>query len=193
MANKKVVVSCEGFKARRQEGNGYTQGEIKDILGLQEVGYEVEQGSEPVFADSMRALTLQSGLTGATVTANLMELTTEERQEILGIKVQEGMEIYTSDAIPPYVSLSWKLKCSDGSFVHYGFARGNFSVPNSSASTMEDSPEQQDQVELEGSFIPRQDDKVLYVRIHDGAEGFTEQAFLDFIHGTATTEEIPAG
>ncbi|MEB5757400.1 major tail protein [Mammaliicoccus sciuri] len=193
MANKKVVISCEGFKARRQEGNGYTQGEIKDILGLQEVGYELEQGSEPVFADSRKTLVLQSGITGATVTANLMELDTTERQEFLGVQVEDGMELYTSDLVPPYLSVSWKLKCNDGTFIHYGLTRGNFSIPNSSAATMENSPEQQDQVEMEGNFMSRDSDKLVFVRVHDQAEGFDEQKFLEKIHGAATTEEIPAG
>lgn len=192
MANKKVVISCEGFKARRQEGNGYEAGEIKNILGLQEVGYELEQGSEPIFADSRKTLVLQSGITGATVTANLMELDTIERQEFLGVKVEEGMELYTSDLVPPYLSVSWKLKCNDGSFVHYGLTRGNFSVPNSSASTMENSPEQQDQVEMEGNFMSRESDKLVFVRVHDAADGFTEKAFLEKIHGTAV-EPIPEG
>ncbi|EMU9959035.1 hypothetical protein AABE01_000826 [Staphylococcus pseudintermedius] len=54
MADKKVAITCEGFKARRQDGNGYKKGKLTDVLGLQEVGIELEQGNEPVYADGVK-------------------------------------------------------------------------------------------------------------------------------------------
>ncbi|REI31452.1 major tail protein [Staphylococcus felis] len=183
MADKKVAITCEGFKARVQDGNGYTKGKLIDIPGLQEVGFELEQGNEPVHADGIRKLNLFSGITGATVTANLMELSREERELILGVKVNKGMELYTTDSIPPYVSVSWKYRCNDGSYIYYGLTRGNFNIPNSSASTMEDSPEQQDQVEMEGSFVGRENDKLVVSRIWSGDKEFNEADFYKLIHG----------
>lgn len=193
MADKKVAITCEGFKARRQAGNNFEKGELKDVPGLQEIELELEQGNEPVYADGVKKLAMFSGITGATLTTTLMELSKSERTLFLGIKVDNGMEIYTSDMVPPYVSATWKYRCNDGSFIHYGLARGNFNIPNTSASTMEDSPEQQDQVEMEGSFMQRDSDKVVFVRIHDGDPEFPgEDAFLKFIHGDdAITEATP--
>lgn len=192
MADKKVAITCEGFKVRRQEGNGFEIGKLTDVPGLQEVGIELEQGNEPVYADGVKKLNLFSGITGATVTANLMELNKEEREQFLGVKVENGMELYTSDLVPPYVSVSWKYRCNDGSFIYYGLTRGNFNIPNTSASTMEDSPEQQDQVEMEGSFVQRDKDKLVYARIHSADPEFDEAAFYKAIHGddtSVTTEE----
>ncbi|EGQ3323221.1 hypothetical protein G0U04_001790 [Staphylococcus pseudintermedius] len=197
MADKKVAITCEGFKARRQDGNGYKKGELTDVLGLQEVGIELEQGNEPVYADGVKKLNLFSGITGATVTANLMELNKEEREQFLGVTVDKGMELYKSDLVPPYVSVSWKYRCNDGSFIYYGLTRGNFNIPNSNASTMEDSPEQQDQVEMEGSFVQRDTDKLVFARIHSADPEFDETAFYKAIHGddavtTAPTSEEPS-
>ncbi|PTF20433.1 hypothetical protein BUY42_00180 [Staphylococcus devriesei] len=195
MADKKVAITCEGFKVRRQEGNGFEIGKLTDVPGLQEVGIELEQGNEPVYADGVKKLNLFSGITGATVTANLMELNKEEREQFLGVKVENGMELYTSDLVPPYVSVSWKYRCNDGSFIYYGLTRGNFNIPNTSASTMEDSPEQQDQVEMEGSFVQRDKDKLVYARIHSADPEFDETAFYKAIHGddtsVTTEEELP--
>ena len=84
MADKKVAITCEGFKARRQEGNGYEAGPLTDIPGLQEIGMELEQGNEPVHADGVKKLNLFSGITGATVTANLMELNKESKYVVFG-------------------------------------------------------------------------------------------------------------
>lgn len=187
MADKKVAITCEGFKARRQAGNGFEAGKLTDVPGLQEIELELEQGNEPVYADGVKKLNLFSGITGATVTTNLMELNKEEREQFLGVKVENGMELYTSDLVPPYVSVSWKYRCNDGSFIYYGLTRGNFNIPNTSASTMEDSPEQQDQVEMEGSFVQRDNDKLVFARIHSADPEFDEQAFYDAIHGTVTT------
>lgn len=197
MADKKVAITCEGFKARRQDGNGYKKGKLTDVLGLQEVGIELEQGNEPVYADVVKKLNLFSGITGATVTANLMELNKEEREQFLGVTVDKGMELYKSDLVPPYVSVSWKYRCNDGSFIYYGLTRGNFNIPNSNASTMEDSPEQQDQVEMEGSFVQRDTDKLVFARIHSADPEFDETAFYKAIHGddavtTAPTSEEPS-
>ncbi|PTK64439.1 hypothetical protein BUZ40_03275 [Staphylococcus haemolyticus] len=192
MADKKVAITCEGFKVRRQEGNGFEIGKLTDVPGLQEIELELEQGNEPVYADGVKKLNLFSGITGATVTANLMELNKEEREQFLGVKVENGMELYTSDLVPPYVSVSWKYRCNDGSFIYYGLTRGNFNIPNTSASTMEDSPEQQDQVEMEGSFVQRDKDKLVYARIHSADPEFDEAAFYKAIHGddtSVTTEE----
>ena len=195
MADKKVAITCEGFKARRQAGNGYEAGPLTDIPGLQEIGMELEQGNEPVHADGVKKLNLFSGITGATVTANLMELNKEEREKFLGVKVEKGMELYTSDLVPPYVSVSWKYRCNDGSFIYYGLTRGNFNIPNTSASTMEDSPEQQDQVEMEGSFVQRDKDKLVYARIHSEDPDFNEEEFYKAIHGddaVTTADNTPA-
>lgn len=195
MADKKVAITCEGFKARRQAGNGYEVGPLTDIPGLQEVGMELEQGNEPVHADGVKKLNLFSGITGATVTANLMELNKEEREQFLGVKVKKGMELYTSDLVPPYVSVSWKYRCNDGTFIYYGLTRGNFNIPNTNASTMEDSPEQQDQVEMEGSFVQRDKDKLVYARIHSEDPDFNEEAFYKAIHGddaVTTADNTPA-
>lgn len=190
MADKKVAITCEGFKARLQDGNGFKKGELKDVPGLQEIELELEQGNEPVYADGVKKFSLFSGITGATLTTTLMELSKEERAMFLGVNIEKGMEIYTSDMVPPYVSASWKYRCNDGTFIHYGLVRGNFNIPGTSGSTMEDSPEQQDQVEMEGSFIQRSDkDKTVYVRIHSGDPEFPgEEEFLKFIHG----EDVPA-
>lgn len=195
--DKRVAITCEGFKMRRQEGNGFEKGELKDVPGLQEIGLELEQGNEPVHADGVKKLNLFSGITGATITANLMELDKDERSEFLGIKVENGIEKYTSDQIPPYVSASWKYRCSDGTFIYYGVTRGNFNIPNTSASTMEDSPEQQDQVEMEGSFVQRTEDKLVYARIHSADPEFKESEFYKAIHGedalTSAPEENDSG
>lgn len=187
MADKKVAITCEGFKIRKQDGNGFEAGELKDVPGLQEIELELEQGNEPVYADGVKKLSLFSGITGATLTANLMELTKEERNEILGVKNDKGIEMYTSDMVPPYVSATWKYRCNDGSFIYYGLTRGNFNIPGTSASTMEDSPEQQDQIEMEGSFMQREEDKLVFARIHSADPDFNEEDFYKAIHGEVTT------
>lgn len=195
MADKKVAITCEGFKARRQEGNGYEAGPLTDIPGLQEIELELEQGNEPVYADGVKKLNLFSGITGATLTANVMELNKSEREQFLGVKVDKGMELYTSDLVPPYLSASWKYRCNDGSFIYYGLTRGNFNIPNTSASTMEDSPEQQDQVEMEGSFVQRDNDKLVFARIHSEDPDFNEEDFYKAIHGddaVTTADNTPA-
>lgn len=194
MSKKKVVIGCQDFTVCKQVGNGYeTAGEVLEVPGLQEIELEIESEQGKVFADNETALVLNSGVTGATVTGNFVELDSAERAELIGVEVDEnGMELYKKDLIPPYVSASWKYRCNDGSYIYFGVTRGNFGLPGSSAETMEDgAPEQQDQVELEGTFIPR-DDGLVFVRVHDKASGFTEDAFYKLIHGkTLNGEETP--
>lgn len=188
--DKTVAITCEGFKVRRQDGNGFKQGNLTDVPGLQEVELELDQGSEPVYADGMKKLNLFSGVTGATVTASLMQLNKEEREMFLGVKVENGMELYTTDLVPPNVSVSWKYRCNDGSYIYFGLPKGNFNIPNTKASTMEDKPEQQDQIEIEGSFVGRDTDKLVYTRVHSSDENFDEQKFYDMVHGNATAEPV---
>ncbi|WP_049319251.1 major tail protein [Mammaliicoccus sciuri] len=194
MAKKKAVIGCEDFKITVQEGNGVTQaGTLFPIPGLQEVGLELESEQGKIFADNETALILNSGVTGATVTGNFVELSSEERAELLGVSIEDGMEVYKKDLVPPYVSASWKYRCNDGSFIYMGATRGNFGLPSSSAATLEDgAPEHQDQVELEGTFIPREDG-VVFVRVHDKSQDFSEQKFMELIHGVSTTEPLPEG
>lgn len=187
MGKSKVVIGCQDFTMRKQVGNGIdVVGEMLAIPGLQEIELEIESEQGKVFADNETALVLNSGVTGATITGNFVELDSKERAELIGVEVDEdtGAELYKKDLIPPYVSVSWKYKCNDGSYIYFGATRGNFGLPSSSAETMEDeAPEQQDQVELEGTFIPRADGLV-YARVHDKAKGFSEEAFHKLIHGT---------
>lgn len=191
MAKKKVVIGCQDFTMRQQTGNGIEEvGELLPIPGLQEIELEIESEQGKVFADNETALVLNSGVTGATITGNFVELSSEERAQLIGVKVENGIEMYSKDLIPPYVSVSWKYKCNDGSYIYFGATRGNFGLPSSSAETMEDeAPEQQDQVELEGTFIPRTDGLV-YARVHDQAEGFSEEAFLNLIHGEGASAAV---
>ncbi|MDV2096849.1 hypothetical protein, partial [Acinetobacter baumannii] len=61
--------------------------------------------------------------------------------------------------------------------------------------TMEDSPEQQDQVEMEGSFVQRDDDKLVFARIHSADPDFNEEDFYKAIHGddaVTTDDNTPA-
>ncbi|MBW0770507.1 hypothetical protein KYJ98_09275 [Mammaliicoccus lentus] len=192
MAKQKAVIGCEGFKITVQDGNGFDKGKIFDIPGLQEVGLELESEQGKIHADNETALILNSGVTGATVTGNFVELSSEERSELLGVSIENGMEVYKKDLVPPYVSASWKYRCNDGSYIYMGATRGNFGLPSSSASTLEDgAPEHQDQVELEGTFIPREDG-VVFVRVHDKSENFDESKFMELIHGEeASNEEEP--
>ncbi len=197
MAKNKVVIGCQDFVMRKQVGNGVEEvGDLLAIPGLQEIELEIESEQGKVFADNETALVLNSGVTGATITGNFVDLESNERAELIGVNVVDGIEMYSKDLIPPYVSVSWKYKCNDGSFIYFGATRGNFGLPSSSAETMEDeAPEQQDQVELEGTFIPRTDGLV-YARVHDKAPGFTEEAFMNLIHGdgaatTTTTTTLP--
>lgn len=187
MGKSKVVIGCQDFTMRKQVGNGIdVVGEMLPIPGLQEIELEIESEQGKVFADNETALVLNSGVTGATITGNFVELDSAERAELIGVEVDAttGAELYKKDLIPPYVSVSWKYKCNDGSYIYFGATRGNFGLPSSSAETMEDeAPEQQDQVELEGTFIPRADGLV-YARVHDKAPGFSEEAFYNLIHGT---------
>ena len=68
--------------------------------------------------------------------------------------------------------------------------KGNFGLPSSSAETMEDgAPEQQDQVELEGTFIPREEDGYVYVRVHDQDPAFDEAKFMALVHGEGYDQE----
>ncbi|MEJ7437655.1 major tail protein [Staphylococcus warneri] len=194
MANKKVVIGCEGFQMRKQIGNGVEEpGKLTKLPGLQEVGLELESDQESVYADDVKALVLNSGITGAKVTGNFMELSSEERANLLGVEIRDGMEVYSKDLVPPYVSVSWKYKCNDGSFIYMGATRGNFGVPDSKVETQEEKPEQKEENELEGTFIPREDG-VVFVRVHDKTEGFREEKFLKLIHGddaVTAVEEKP--
>ncbi|MBN4909460.1 hypothetical protein IDG46_05695 [Staphylococcus sp. EG-SA-13] len=193
MAKKRAVIGCEGFEIKVQEGNGYEVGKIIPVPGLQEVGLELESEQGKIPADNEIAIILNSGVTGATVTGNFVELSSEERAELLGVSIEDGMEVYRKDLVPPYVSASWKYRCNDGTFIYMGATRGNFGLPSSSAATLEDgAPEHQDQVELEGTFIPRADG-VVFVRVHDKSENFSEKKFMELIHGVSTTEAVPEG
>lgn len=193
MAKKRAVIGCEGFEIKVQEGNGYEVGKIIPVPGLQEVGLELESEQGKIPADNEIAIILNSGVTGATVTGNFVELSSEERAELLGVSIEDGMEVYRKDLVPPYVSASWKYRCNDGTFIYMGATRGNFGLPSSSAATLEDgAPEHQDQVELEGTFIPRADG-VVFVRVHEKSENFSEEKFMELIHGTTTTEAVPEG
>lgn len=187
MADKKVITGCEEFRFTMQDGNGYDKGKTIKLPGLQEVGLELEQDQEKVYADNTSKLILNSGITGATVSGTFMDLTSEERSKLMGVDIEDGMEVYKKDLVPPYVSVSWKLKCNDGSYIHMGATRGTFSIPSSSASTQEDSPEQQDAPELEGQFVSREDG-VVFVRVHDKAKDFSENKFLQLIHGQSSDE-----
>lgn len=94
----------------------YTTGEVKDLAGVKSVATEKAQSSETVFVDNISGFSVNSAIE-TTRTFEVTNIGNEELAEITGqfYEKESDMIITSSDAIPPYIAIGYRVSDTDGS------------------------------------------------------------------------------
>lgn len=154
--------------------------DIKDIPGLQEVKQTVSMDSETIFADDGPYLVLNSGITELKLEVGIVDIPTENKPDLLGVEIEDGMEVYKKDITPPYVAVSFRFKLSSGKYGYFGMVKGQFNLPSADMKTKGEKAEAQTDT-VEGNFVARDD--VMYIIGREDHPDFKYEEFMNKVYG----------
>ncbi|MEC1646603.1 MULTISPECIES: major tail protein [Bacillus] len=168
---------------------------IEDMPGAIEAKLDVSSELTPLYADDGIFAVKSTGVSETKLELNVADLTTEMKRTLLGVKVVDGIEEYHKDMEPPYVSITWRQKHHEKGYVYYALLKGKFGIPSVEGKTKEDKVDYQTDT-IEGQFLPRKSDGLVFLIGYDQNDGFTLEKFYQRAYGMLpdgmTTEEVSA-
>ncbi|MCV3202469.1 major tail protein [Bacillus velezensis] len=160
---------------------------VTRIRGAQSAKLDVSNENEKIYADDGVYAVIGSGISDAKLELGLADLKQEDRTKILGIKVVDGIEEYHKDTDPPYVCVTWKEKHHNKGYIYYALLKGKFAIPSSEGKTKEDKVSAQTD-SIEGQFMPRQKDELVFLIGDDQHADFTVEKFYKKAYGITVTD-----
>lgn len=168
---------------------------IVDMPGAIEAKLDVSSELSPLYADDGIFAVESTGVSETKLELNVADLTTEMKRTLLGVKVVDGIEEYHKDMEPPYVCITWRQKHHEKGYVYYALLKGKFGIPSVEGKTKEDKVDYQTDT-IEGQFLPRKSDGLVFLIGYDQNDGFTLEKFYQRAYGMLpdgmTTEEVSA-
>ncbi|CAF1719658.1 MULTISPECIES: major tail protein [Bacillus] len=168
---------------------------IVDMPGAIEAKLDVSSELSPLYADDGIFAVKSTGVSETKLELNVADLTTEMKRTLLGVKVVDGIEEYHKDMEPPYVCITWRQKHHEKGYVYYALLKGKFGIPSVEGKTKEDKIDYQTDT-IEGQFLPRKSDGLVFLIGYDQNDGFTLEKFYERAYGMLpdgmTTEEVSA-
>ena len=117
---------------------GYVAGEVKELVGLSEIGKTTESSNEPHYYDNIPAIIVSS--TGADeLSLNTAGIPLDIVAEITGqyYDVTTGMYV-EQERTPKYFALGYRTQKTDGTEVLVWRLKGTFTIPESTHATKDD-------------------------------------------------------
>ncbi|KMT58899.1 major tail protein [Paenilisteria newyorkensis] len=163
--------------------------EIKNLKGLVTAKLNVSQESEPFFADDGIYDILDGGINDLGLDFDLADILSDAKKDILGVEIEDGMEIYNKDIKSPYVAVSFRSKMTNGKYVWFGLAKGKFTLPSVDLKTKEDKLSPATDA-ISGSFAARERDGLMMTIAREDNEGFSLEKFYKKVYGIAPSPEV---
>ncbi|APA04056.1 MULTISPECIES: major tail protein [Bacillus amyloliquefaciens group] len=160
----------------------------KKMPGAIEAKLDVSSELTPLYADDGIYAVKSSGVSETKLELNLADLTTEMKRTFLGVKVVSGIELYHKDLEPPYVCITWRQKHHEKGYVYYALLKGKFGIPSAEGKTKEDKVDFQTDT-IEGQFLPRKEDGLVFLVGYDQNEGFSLDKFYKLAYELEHPEE----
>nr|WGD88041.1 phage tail protein [Bacillus subtilis] len=155
---------------------------IVDMPGAIEAKLDVSSELSPLWADDGIFAVKSTGVSETKLELNVADLTTEMKRTLLGVKVVDGIEEYHKDMEPPYVCITWRQKHHEKGYVYYALLKGKFGIPSVEGKTKEDKVDYQTDT-IEGQFLPRKSDGLVFLIGYDQNDGFTLEKFYQRAYG----------
>lgn len=156
---------------------------IKKILGLRKATMNVTVNQEDFNADDGVYAILDGGISELTLEVEVADVQSAEKEALLGVELEDGMEIYKKNLKLPYVACTFRTTTNTGKAIWFGLAKGKFGLPNNDLNTNEGSPNPNTDT-LSARFEARNDD-VMYVIAREDNEEFDLDKFKEKIYPKA--------
>jgi phi13 family phage major tail protein len=128
----------------------------REVPGLSSVKVDLTNDLKKIAADDGPYAVLSGGITEAKETIELYDVDSQMKQDLFGIKVVKGVEVYPKDMIAANVATLFKTKLSNGKNCWVALLKGMFSLPSVDTKTVDGTPDPNAD-SIEGEFMPRGD------------------------------------
>ncbi|MDA7025052.1 phage tail protein [Bacillus sp. CLL-7-23] len=155
---------------------------VKVMPGAIEAKLDVASELASLYADDGLYAVKSSGVGETKLELDLADLTTEAKRTLLGVPVENGIELYHKDLEPPYVGITWRQRHHEKGYVYYALLKGKFAIPSAEGKTKEDKVDFQTD-KIEGQFLARKSDGLVFLVGYDQNEGFTLEKFYQKAYG----------
>lgn len=159
----------------------------RKIPGLSEVKLELTNELKTLAADNGPYLVLSGGITEAKQTINVYDIDSQMKQDLYGVELKKGVEVYSKNMTPNYVATLFKMKMSNGKDVWIGMLKGMFALPGLTSKTQDGAPDPEAD-EIVGNFIPRGEQETVVLVGRSDNEGFNLDTFRKAVFPTSDTD-----
>lgn len=156
----------------------------RKMSGLKEIKIELTNDLKTLAADNTAYLVLSGGITEAKETINIYDIDSKMKQDLYGIQVEKGVEVYSKGITPNYVATLFRTEMSNGKHTWVGMLKGMFSLPDSTNQTQDGAPDP-DAAEIEGNFVARGAEETILLIGREDNEGFDFETFHKAVFPTS--------
>lgn len=181
---KTVKVGVRDFEFAPLTDAEKVVGDPERILGLRQATLNVTVNQEDFNGDDGVFAILDGGISELTLDVEVADVQSAQKKSLLGIEIEDGMEIYKKDLKLPYVACTFRSTTNTGKAVWFGLAKGKFGLPNTDLGTNEGSPNPNPD-SLSARFEARADD-IMYIIAREDNEDFDLEAFKAKIYPKVT-------
>lgn len=132
------VSNLVGALVTKDDGEGYTAGEVFDLIPVAEISKSTEASSASKYYDNIPALVINSeGADEISITGAAIPLDTLAK--ITGKTIDETSGAFIDGpAVPPYMAIGYQYELTSGDVVVYWRLKGKFTIPDESSATQDD-------------------------------------------------------
>lgn len=156
MAKGPVKFGASNFEYGAVDESELVQ-ETRKVPGLSTIKVELTNEMKTIAADDGPYAVLSGGITEAKETIEIYDVDSQMKQDLYGIKVVGGVEVYNKNLVPKDVATLFKTKTSSGKNIWFAMLKGKFTIPGVDTKTVDGTPDPNAD-SIEGSFVPRGDD-----------------------------------
>ncbi len=170
--------------------NEKTNSEIFKIPGMRSAKLDITNELETIYADDGPYLVIPAGITELKLELGLVDLPTIDKQQMLGVTVESGIERYTKTIKVPDVAVMFRTLMDDNKYCYVGLAKGKFNLPGMDLKTKEDKIEVAED-SINGNFVARgEEEDMLFIGREDNKD-FKLDAFTKMVfNGQAPTPPV---
>ncbi|KRN88199.1 major tail protein [Ligilactobacillus acidipiscis] len=153
MAKGPVKFGASNFEYGAVDESELVQ-ETRKVPGLSTIKVELTNEMKTIAADDGPYAVLSGGITEAKETIEIYDVDSQMKQDLYGIKVVGGVEVYNKNLVPKDVATLFKTKTSNGKNIWFAMLKGKFTIPGMDTNTVDGTPDPNAD-SIEGSFVPR--------------------------------------
>lgn len=137
-----------------------------------------------VYASNVPFYVSAQGVSSPKLTLDIADLYPELAAAMTGAKTtKEGFVTIGADTKPPYMSVVLETNDKDGNSLFIGLMKGKFTAPDEELKTAEDKGVELQTDSVEGDFIARSADALVYAKASTATASVTLEAFKEFVFG----------